>query len=176
MQDVVTDGIRNLIDQGIVDANRVCIGGASYGGYATRMGLEKEPAMFKCGIDEAGVVDLVWWEDLGYTDFNQGDPEGAGAHLKVTIGDTKTDRAMMEQYSPRLHADKVQAPVLIVHGVGDRRVPIKHAEAMRDALKSAGKEVEWLVFPEEGHGFTKPENRVERYKKIEAFLRKYLGT
>ncbi len=175
MQDDITDGIRHLIDQGIVDANRVCIGGGSYGGYATMMGLEKEPGMFKCGIDEAGVVDLVWWEDLGYTDFNQGDPDAAEAHLKVTIGDTKTDRAMMEQYSPRLHADKVQAPVLIVHGAGDRRVPIKHAEAMRDGLKAAGKEVEWVVYAEEGHGFTKPENRVDRYKKIEAFLQKYLG-
>ncbi len=175
MQDDVTDGIRHLIDQGIVDPDRVCIGGGSYGGYATMMGLVKEPGMFHCGIDEAGVVDLIWWEELGYTDFNQGNPDAAEAYLNVTIGDLKTDRAMMELYSPRLHADKIKAPVLIVHGAGDRRVPIKHAEGMRDALKAAGKEVEWVVYAEEGHGFTKPENRIDRYKKIEAFLSKHLG-
>lgn len=175
MQDDVTDGIRYLIAQGTVDPDRVCIAGGSYGGYATMMGLVKEPAMFRCGIDEAGVVDLVWWQELGYTDFNRGDPDAAEAYLKVTIGDIKTDRAMMEKYSPRLHADKIKAPVLIVHGAGDRRVPIKHAEGMRDALKAAGKEYEWVVYSEEGHGFMKQENRLDRYNKIEAFLRKYLG-
>jgi dipeptidyl aminopeptidase/acylaminoacyl peptidase len=65
---------------------------------------------------------------------------------------------------------------LIVHGAGDRRVPIKHAEGMRDALKATGKEVEWVIYSDEAHGFMKPENRIDRYKKIEAFLRKHLGS
>lgn len=175
MQDDITDGIRHLIAQGVVDPTRVCIGGGSYGGYATMMGLVKEPEMFRCGINEAGVVDLIWWQELGYTDFNQGNPDAAEAYMKITLGDINTDRAALEMYSPRRHADKIKAPVLIVHGAGDRRVPIKHAEGMRDALKSAGKEVEWVVYADEAHGFMKPENRVDRYKKIEAFLRKYLG-
>jgi dipeptidyl aminopeptidase/acylaminoacyl peptidase len=175
MQDDITDGIRYLVAQGIVDPNRVCIGGGSYGGYATMQGLVKEPDLFRCGIDEAGVTDLIWAQELGYTDFNLGDSDAAEAWYKVTIGDVKADRALLEQYSPRLHADKIKAPVLFVHGVGDRRVPIQHAEGMRDAMQAAGKAYEWVVYPEEGHGFTKPENKIDRYKKIEAFLAKNLG-
>lgn len=175
MQDDITDGIRYLVAQGIVDAQRVCIGGGSYGGYATLEGLVKDPDLYRCGIDEAGVADLIWSQELGYTDFNQRDPDAAEAWYRVTMGDVKTDRAMLEQYSPRLHADRIKAPLLIVHGVGDRRVPIQHAEGMRTALQAAGKTFEWVVYPEEGHGFTKPENRIDRYKKIEAFLAKYLG-
>lgn len=175
MQDDITDGVRYLIAQGIVDKDRVCIGGGSYGGYATMMGLVKEPDMFKCGINEAGVVDLIWGQELGYTDFNQSDPDAAEAFYTVAMGDVKADRAMLEKYSPRLHADQIKAPVLIVHAVHDRRVPFQHAEGMRDALKAAGKPYEWLVFPDEGHGFTKMENRIKRYEAIEAFLRKNLG-
>jgi len=176
MQDDITDGIQYLIAQGIVDPDRVCIGGGSYGGYATMMGLVKEPKLFRCGINEAGVVDLVWAQELGYTDFNQSNPDAAEAWYKVAMGDVKADRAMLEQYSPRLHASEIKAPVLIVHGAGDRRVPIKHAEGMRDALKAAGNSFEWVIYPEEGHGFTKPANRIDRYKKIEAFLQKNLSS
>jgi len=175
MQDDITDGVRYLIDQGIVDKDRMCINGGSYGGYATMMALVKEPDLFKCGIDEAGVVDLIWWQELGYTDFNLSNPDAAEAFLKVALGDVKADRAMLEKYSPRLHADQIKAPVLIVHAVRDQRVPIAHAEGMRDALKAAGKTYEWVVYPDEAHGFVKMENRIDRYNKIEAFLQKYIG-
>jgi dipeptidyl aminopeptidase/acylaminoacyl peptidase len=175
MQDDVTDGIRKLIADGIVDPDRVCIGGGSYGGYATMMGLVREPELFKCGINVVGVVDLHWWLDLGYTDFNLVDAAGAEAWLKRTVGDPKTDRAMMDAYSPRLHASKIKAPVLIVHGGNDMRVPPAHGEAMRDALKAAGKPVEWVLFPEEGHGFMKESNRLEYYRQMERFLQRHLG-
>ncbi len=175
MQDDVTDGVRKLIADGTVDAARVCIGGGSYGGYATMMGLVREPSMFKCGIDVVGVVDLKWWIDLGYTDFNRSDAAGSDAWLKATIGNPATEPAMVEANSPRLHADKIMAPVLIIHGVGDVRVPIVHGEAMRDALKAKGKEVEWLAFPDEGHGFMKESSRTEYYRRMEAFLSRYLG-
>lgn len=176
MQDDITDGIKHLVAKGIVDPDRVCIGGGSYGGYATMMGLVKDPDFYRCGINEAGVTDLIWAQELGYTDFNRGNPDAAEAWYKVTMGDVKADRAMLEQFSPRLHADKIKAPVLIVHGAGDQRVPIQHAEGMRSAMKAAGKEPEWVVYPEEAHGFLKPENRIDRYKKIEAFLRKHIGS
>ena len=175
MQDDVTDGVRKLIADGTVDAARICIGGGSYGGYATMMGLVREPSMFKCGIDVVGVVDLKWWLDLGYTDYNLWDAAGSEAYLKRTVGDPVADVAMMEANSPRLQADKVKAPVLIIHGGGDVRVPIAHGEAMRDALKAKGKEVEWLVFPDEGHGFMKESSRAEYYRRMEGFLAKYLG-
>ena len=175
MQDDVTDGVRKLIADGTVDAARVCIGGASYGGYATMMGLVREPSMFKCGINVVGVVDLKWWIDIGYTDFNSFDAETSTAFLTRTVGDPVADAAMMEANSPRLHADKIKAPVLIIHGGGDRRVPIAHAEAMRDALKAYGKEYEWLVFLDEGHGFMREDNRAAYYRRMDAFLAKHLG-
>ena len=175
MQDDITDGIRYLIDKGIVDPNRICIDGGSYGGYATMMALIKEPDMFKCGIDEAGVIDLFWWHELGFTDYNRIDSDAAEEFLKVRVGDTGVDRDLLRKNSPRLHADKVKAPVMIVHAVRDQRVPFQHAEAMRSALQAAGKTVEWVVYPDEAHGFIKVENRVDRYNKIEAFLGKNLG-
>ncbi len=175
MQDDITDGIRYLIAQGIVDPERVCIDGGSYGGYATMMGLIKEPDMFKCGIDEAGVIDLFWWHDLGYTDYNRADADAAEESLRVRIGDTKADHDLLAKNSPRLHADKVKAQVMIIHAVRDQRVPFQHAEGMRDALRAAGKPVEWVVYSDEAHGFIKLENRVDRYNKIEAFLKQNIG-
>ncbi len=173
MQDDITDGVRHLVAQGIVDEKRVCIGGGSYGGYATLMGLVKDPKQYRCGISVVGVSDLLWMYELGYSDFASFRPESADAHLSVTMGDEKADRAMLEQYSPRRHADKIEAPVLFVHGADDRRVPIKHAEGMRDALKAAGKPYEWVVYSGEGHGFMKPENRLDYYNRMEAFLAKH---
>lgn len=173
MQDDITDGVSHLVAEGIVDEKRVCIGGGSYGGYATLMGLVKNPKQYRCGISVVGVSDLLWMYELGYSDFASYRPETADAHLAVTMGDEKADRAMLEQYSPRRHAGKIEAPVLFVHGADDRRVPIKHAEGMRDALKAAGKPYEWVVYSGEGHGFMKPENRLDYYRKMEAFLGKY---
>lgn len=173
MQDDITDGVRHLVAQGLVDADRVCIGGGSYGGYATLMGLVKDPKQYRCGISVVGVSDLIWMQELGYSDFNSYNPDSADAFFSVTMGDLKADRAMLELYSPRRHADRIQAPVLFVHGADDKRVPIKHAEGMRDALKAANKPFDWLVFSGEGHGFQKPENRLEYYKRMEAFLRLY---
>jgi dipeptidyl aminopeptidase/acylaminoacyl peptidase len=175
MQDDVTDGIKHLVAQGIVDPNRVCIGGGSYGGYATLAGLVREPDLFKCGIDVVGVSDLVWMHELGYSDFNQFDPKGTELFLNTFLGSLQADRAMLEANSPRLHADRIAAPVLFIHGGNDVRVPIKHAEGMRDALQKAGKPYEWIVFPEEGHGFMKESNRVAYLKAMEAFLAKHLG-
>lgn len=170
MQDDITDGVRHLVAQGIVDEKRVCIGGASYGGYATLMGLVKDPKQYRCGISVVGVSDLVWMQELGYSDFNAYNPDSADAYFSVTMGDLTKDRAMLEQYSPRRHADRIEAPVLFVHGADDRRVPIKHAEGMRDALKAAGKPYEWVVYSGEGHGFMKPENRLDYYRRMEDFL------
>lgn len=175
MQDDVTDGVKYLIAQGIVDANRVCIGGGSYGGYATMMGLIREPQMFKCGIDVVGVTDLIWWHELGYTDFNSTNPAAAGAHLSRTVGDPKTDRQLLERNSPRNLADKVMAPVLIIHGAEDHRVPIRHAEAMRSALQAAGKTVEWQVYEGEGHGFSKREHLIDYYTRMIDFLDRHIG-
>jgi len=175
MQNDVTDGILNLVERGVVDRNRICIGGGSYGGYATMMGLVREPGLFKCGINVVGVTDLNWWLDLGYTDFNRWDADAATAWLTRTIGDPRADAEMMRANSPRLQAERIKAPVLFVHGGGDVRVPIKHAEGMRDAMKARDLPFEWVVYPEEGHGFIKESNRTDFYRRMEAFLARHLG-
>jgi dipeptidyl aminopeptidase/acylaminoacyl peptidase len=175
MQDDVTDGVRYLISQGIVDPARVCINGGSYGGYATLMALVKEPDLFKCGIDEAGVSDLFWLRDIGYSDFNEIDSAASDAFLDAAVGDPSKDKAVLEANSPRLQAAKIKSPLMIIHAVRDQRVPFQHAEGMRDAMRAAGKSVEWVIYPDEAHGFTKYENRVDRYNKIEAFLKQNIG-
>jgi dipeptidyl aminopeptidase/acylaminoacyl peptidase len=175
MQDDVTDGVRYLISQGIVDPARVCIDGGSYGGYATLMALVKEPALFKCGIDEAGVSDLFWLRDIGYSDFNEADSAASDAFLDAVVGDPSKDKAVLEANSPRLQAAKIKGSLMIIHAVRDQRVPFKHAEGMRDAMRDAGKPIEWVIYPDEAHGFIKYENRVDRYNKIEAFLKKNIG-
>lgn len=175
MQDDITDGIKKLIADGVVDASRVCIGGGSYGGYATMAGLVKEPEMFKCGINVVGVTDLVWMHDIGYSDFQTFDPKGSDLFLDTAMGSLSNDRAMLEANSPRRHAERIKAPVLFVHGTNDQRVPIKHAEGMRDAMKAAGKPYEWLEFAEEGHGWRKEENWVTYLKAMEKFLAKHIG-
>jgi dipeptidyl aminopeptidase/acylaminoacyl peptidase len=175
MQDDVTDGVRYLIAQGIVDAARVCIDGGSYGGYATLMALVKEPDLFKCGIDEAGVSDLFWLNELGYSDFVQADSAAADAFYAETVGDASKDKLTLEATSPRLQAAKIKSPLMIIHAVRDQRVPFQHAEGMRDAMRAVGKSVEWDVYSDEAHGFIKLENRLDRYDKIEAFLKKNIG-
>lgn len=175
MQDDVTDGVEHLVARGIVDRSRVCIGGGSYGGYATMMGLVREPGLFKCGINVVGVTDLFWLHEIGYSDMNLFDSEATFAFMRTAVGDPSADAELLKTNSPRLQADKIKAPVLFVHGAGDRRVPIKHAEGMRDAMRERNLPYEWVVYPEEGHGFMKESNRTDYFRRMEAFLAKHLG-
>jgi len=94
--------------------------------------------------------------------------------LPVMVGDPDRDKALLRATSPAQHADQIKAPVFLAHGALDRRVPVIHGERMRDALEKLGKPVEWMVKTEEGHGFTKLENRVEFYTRLEAFIKRAL--
>jgi dipeptidyl aminopeptidase/acylaminoacyl peptidase len=174
MQDDITDGINHLAAQGIIDKDRVCIGGGSYGGYATMMGVVKDPDLYKCAINFVGFVNL-FYKDLGYADFNRRENnQGSELFFNTIIGDKNKDKEMMTKYSPLFHVDKIKAPVLIAHGAEDARVPLVHAEELRDEMKKKGKVYDWLVIPGEGHGFQKAENRVMLYEKMDEFLAKYL--
>jgi dipeptidyl aminopeptidase/acylaminoacyl peptidase len=168
MQDDLSDGMRNLVAQGLVDPQRVCIMGASYGGYATMMGLAKEPEQYKCGINLMGVTDLT---DL----LKQGRWAGDAFRYqsKLMIGDLATMRAQIEQTSPVNRAADIRAPVFMAYGEKDRRVPLSHGTDMRDALKKAGKAHEWMSFPNEEHGFAHEENRFKVFNGIDTFLGKY---
>ena len=168
MQDDVTDATRWAISTGIAEEGRVCIYGASYGGYAAMMGAVREPDLYQCVIAYVGVYDLELM-------FKTGDiptRETGVVFLKQAVGEDKED---LRARSPVHNIDKLKAPVFIVHGKEDFRVDIVHAYRLRDELKKMNKPYEWLVKPKEGHGFYKPENRLELYQRMLAFLEQHIG-
>jgi dipeptidyl aminopeptidase/acylaminoacyl peptidase len=170
MQDDITDGIEYLAAQGLIDRHRVCIMGASYGGYAALMGLIKEPELFRCGVDVSGPSD-IGLEFTAWSDFSDSIWQRYG--MRQLVGDPDTMRDQFQQTSPLRQAGRIKAPVLLVHGEKDWRVPIKHATRMRDALDEHHATYQWLELPGEGHGFLKGENRTRFYNAVEQFLRKY---
>jgi dipeptidyl aminopeptidase/acylaminoacyl peptidase len=169
MQDDLTDGVLHLIKEGIVDKNRVCLYGGSYGGYATLQGLVKEPEMFRCGLPWIAVVDLVMMQtqmtsDTNNTRFN------VDVFYNRNIGNRDTERAMLEKNSPVNHADRIKAPVLLVMGSDDVRVPLKHGTDMRAAMEKAGVKHELVIYKAEAHGFNKQENVVDFFTRAEKFF------
>jgi dipeptidyl aminopeptidase/acylaminoacyl peptidase len=173
MQDDLTDSVQWAVKQGIADPKRVCIYGASYGGYAAMQGLVRTPDQYQCAANYAGITDLqlfhsVSWSDISDSDFQR-------HMLPVMVGDPERDKAQLRATSPAQNADKIKASVFMAYGREDRRVPIIHGERMRDALERLGKPVEWMVKTEEGHGFRQLENRVEFYTRLEAFIRRAIA-
>jgi dipeptidyl aminopeptidase/acylaminoacyl peptidase len=172
MQDDVTDATRWAIEQGHVDPRRICIAGASYGGYATLVGLAREPGLYRCGVAWVAVseIDLLYssvWSDMSDTYKDYGMP--------VLIGDRKADAAQLAANSPVNLAPGIRQPVLLAYGANDVRVPIVHGERMRDALAPHNKQVEWLVYPDEGHGWAHTDNEVDFWTRVEAFLARELA-
>lgn len=168
MQDDVTDATHWAVKQGYANAERICIYGASYGGYAALMGVVKEPDLYQCAIGYVGVYDLA-------TQFEKGDIPGQRNGLKYLEEALGKDPEKLAERSPAKNAGRIKAKVFLVHGGEDVRVPIKHAYLMRDALEAADNPPEWLVYGGEGHGFYDPEHRAELYRRMEAFLDEHIG-
>ncbi len=171
MQNDLTDAVKYLIKEGIADASKVCIYGASYGGYATMAGLTFTPDLYKCGVNYVGVTDV----GLLFSSMPK-HWEPAKELMKVQIGDPD-DKALMDRMSPLAHVDKIKAPLMIIQGARDPRVVKQHATDLRDKLEDRGiklSDEEWIMKKNEGHGFRKEENRLELYTKMEKFLAKYL--
>jgi len=174
MQDDITDGVEWLIRQGYVDKDRICLYGGSYGGYATLWGLIKTPELYKCGVGFVAVTDInlmfeITWSDMarssyGFLDYGARD----------LIGDPDKDAEKFRSVSPLVNAEKLKAPVLLAYGASDIRVPLKHGQEFRAALDKYGKTYEWVVYDNEAHGFNKDENRFDFYRRVDAFLKKYL--
>ncbi len=161
----MTDGTMHLVNQGIVDKNRMCVYGGSYGGYAALQSVIREPDLYKCTIGFVGVYDLDMM-------FEEGDiPENkSGINYLNRVLPTGKDRDFQ---SPIKNVDKIKVPVFIIQGEEDVRVPKDHAFALRDALKARNHPYEWMMKSGEGHGFFKPENNVERWERMLEFLDKY---
>lgn len=165
MQDDLTDATRWAIAQGIADRSRICIFGASYGGYAALMGVAKEPDLYKCAVGQVGVYDLgrVKSEDSLGNDY-------ARRFFEQTMNDGD-----LMLVSPNRLASKITVPVFLSAGHEDETAPVEHTEMMEAALKAAGVPVETLYFKTEGHGIYKREHRREFYGKLLMFLQKNIG-
>jgi dipeptidyl aminopeptidase/acylaminoacyl peptidase len=173
MQEDIEDGVDHLIKQGLVDEKRVCLYGASYGGYATLWGLVKTPDKYACGVGALVMSDIHLQLTSNRTDFTA---SKRGVHFwSKMAGDPATEPDYLRSISPAFHADKIKAPLFIISGEADRRTPLEQAEKMREAMQKVGKNPEWMVKPEEGHGFAKLENRVDMYSKMLEFFNKHIG-
>lgn len=173
MQDDVTDGIESLIKQGIVDRNRVCIIGASYGGYATMYGLVKDPDFYKCGVNWVGVTDVKLLFTVSWSDTQGPFMENMGTFMH---GNPKTDEAYFQKVSAIENAHRIKAPVLMAYGSEDIRVPLIHGEKMRDKLIKQGNMVDWMVMTGEGHGWAKESNNILWGKTVLNFIDKHIGS
>lgn len=171
MQDDVTDALRFAVAQGWADASRVCIMGGSYGGYSTLMGLIKDPDQYRCGIAYAAVSDPRFMYEFHWNDLGR---DSRSYSLPQTLGDLKTDAAMFVANSPVEQAGRLTAPLLLVHGGVDRRVPVQNAQRMRDALRKQNKQFEYVIYDDDYHGFKFEKNKFDYYARVEAFLAKYL--
>lgn len=166
-QDLI-DGVRWAEAQHYGDSKRVCVYGASFGGYSAMMAVIRAPGLFKCAIGEAGIYDL----SMMYKKGDIKDRKSGRNYLEQAIGKDPTELAAN---SPDKLADKIDVPVLLIHGEEDERAPIAQAKAMRAALEAAHKPYEWLTKPNEGHGFYKEENLVDMYNHVQVFLEKNIG-
>ncbi len=170
MQHDITDGVKWAIEQGIADPDRICIYGASYGGYATMAGMTFTPELYKCGVNYVGVTDIaLLFKTLPKRWKLQRD------QMTTQVGSPDDDEELLAERSPVNHVENIQAPVFIVHGRKDPRVNIEHANKLRKAMEKHDKDYQWMVKNDEGHGFNKEENRVELYTEMIKFFGKYIG-
>ncbi len=172
MQDDITNGVRYLVSQGIVDPKRVGIMGGSYGGYATLAGLAFTPDVYAAGVSIVGPSNLItllnsippYWESIR-TIF----------HERMGNPNTPAGKAQLERQSPLNSAAKIKAPLLVVQGANDPRVNRAESEQIVIALRDRGFPVEYILAPDEGHGFARPINNLVLYTSAEKFLAKHLG-
>ena len=174
MQADLADAARWAVEKGLADPKRICIAGASYGGYATLMGLIRDPDVFACGFEWAGVTGLEFLYSRTGTDI--GDLYKS-YDLPLLVGDPVADAQMLADNSPIKLAGKLKRPLLMAYGAEDTRVAIKQGFAMKDALATAGYQgLEWVVYPNEGHGWRALETNKDFWGRVERFLERHIGS
>ena len=150
-----------------IDPKRLAVYGGSYGGFATLLCVTTMPERWKCAVDVFGVANLVTMIEHAQPNWRR--------FLKLWIGDLETDRAKLVERSPITHMDKVRCPMLVVQGTNDPRVPKEESDQVVDRLRARGVPVEYMVFEDEGHGFTKRANSDKAHKRIVDFLTEQLA-
>ena len=173
MQDDLVDAVRWAINKGITTQGKVGIMGGSYGGYATLVGMTKSSDIFACGVDIVGPSNLEtlmrsippYWKPFY-------------ASLKIKIGgdpDTETGRQFLASHSPLSFVENIKKPLLIAQGANDPRVKQVESDQIVKAMEQKHIPVTYVLYPDEGHGFSRPENRLSFYAVTEAFLAQHLG-
>ncbi len=172
MHDDLVDAVQWAVQQKIADPKRVAIMGGSYGGYATLVGLTSTPELFACGVDIVGPSNLV-------TLLNSIPPYWTPMIDLFTqrVGDHRTEdgRKFLMERSPLTHVQKIVRPLLIGQGANDPRVKQAESDQIVEAMRSRAIPVTYVLYPDEGHGFARPENRMSFYAVAEAFLAQHLG-
>jgi acetyl esterase/lipase len=175
MQDDIADGAQWAIAKGYADANRVCIAGASYGGYAVLMGLVNDPTLYKCGVEWVGVTDI----NLMYTDTWNSESDASDEWKKYgmprLVGDRVKDAAQLKATSPIEQAARITQPLLLAYGGADRRVPMAQGKLFYEKVQQTNKNVEWIQYDSEGHGWYLPKNNIDFWTRVEKFLNKNIG-
>ena len=172
MQDDVTDAVSVLVKKGIVDPERVCIVGSSYGGYAALAGGAFTPDLYRCVVSINGVSDLN--EMLEYEEREYGDDHWIVAYWQQNIGNGEMSEDEREAVSPARHAQNFLAPVLLIHGEDDTRVPFRQSKDMYKQLRRQKKEVQLVELKGETHNLLQSETRLEAVDTVIAFVDKYL--
>ena len=170
MHDDLIDAVGYVVAQGWADRDRIAIYGGSYGGYAALVGAAFTPDVFRCAVDIVGPSNLQtlletippYWAPMK-------------AQLYKRVGNPETDQEFLWSRSPLSRVRDIRIPLLIAQGANDPRVKQAESEQIVAALAEAGIDYEYMLFPDEGHGFAKPENRLKFYAAAERFLAKYLG-
>jgi len=170
IQDDLADGIRWAVQQGFADPGRVCVYGASFGGYSAMLLAAREPELVRCAAGMAGLYDL---RSLSSSKSDASRSYRAQAFLARAAG---RDNEELVANSPVSMAARIRVPVFLAHGQADERTPFNQAEAMRKALQRAGNEPLWMAVPKEGHGFYAEKNVVAFYRQLEQFLGANLGS
>lgn len=169
MQNDLADAANWAVQQGIADPKRICILGASYGGYASLMSAERFPDLFRCAVGYDGVYDL----SLQETRKALAGRNAAGQlYLKTVLGDNEKQ---LRAFSPVFNADTLKAAVMLLQGGEDKIAPVKGYDEMVTAIKRHGTPLETLYEPREGHGFYQPAHREKAWAEILAFLNQYIG-
>lgn len=174
MQDDLVDALQWARKQGLAN-DKACVMGASYGGYATLMGLVRHPDVFKCGVAWVAVADLPLFLEGSFGVLDDINRWSRKNFLPERVGDPKKDAAALAEVSPVAQAARIRNPLLLAMGEEDVRVPPEHGRRLRDAMTKAGNAPEYVEYKNEGHGWQGVATRVDFAKRVEAFLAKHLA-
>jgi len=173
MQDDITDGVRKVISDGIADPKRICIVGASYGGYAALAGATFTPELYACAVSYAGIADVS--QILGQAAQESGKHSTSLHFWESRLGNRFSDVNLQQAASPAFHAEQVRAPVLLLHSNLDLTVPYTQSLREQAALQAAGKKVQYVAIRGDDHYLLHADARLQVLSEMERFLTANIG-